>query len=452
MRSKYQQSGMTTLLITSLLLIVALLFSLASYKNLFYQIKRTQNEVLARQAYWVAEGGLECGFTKIYIDRDLTKLNSTIYPNYLYDECIVKLGLSKINISAVSGNKKYEISPEYNSLSFSKVSKIIDLSPKISAGTIKSTADIFVSGSSVFNPPDPGEEIDAGWECKVARYKRYFKFSGSISNQEFAASTTLPYVGFNSNGKGCLLSHKSVLPSTLLDDFEKDVLIDPFYEFFSVDKSHWVSVRDSNYYNFSIIDGANVENVPESEEYVKRVENCGNKIANEINNNNINIWINGTCELEGEGLTAVATASNSEKAPNGVLIVVHNGVFSINGAGEIKGVSFHFNQPSVFAPTEKDWKGLTAYGILNHTPTNFDVMLNETYNPSNDEAIIVPSVKNAAYFQNGSFSFSGGQFYELDGQMALFNNGLDLKYNRDYIERSMEMGEPRWMQGSWNDL
>ena len=63
--NKHQQSGMTTLLITSMLLIVALLFSLASYKNLFYQIKRTQNEVLARQAHWIAEGGLECGFVEL---------------------------------------------------------------------------------------------------------------------------------------------------------------------------------------------------------------------------------------------------------------------------------------------------------------------------------------------------------------------------------------------------
>ena len=57
------QQGMATLMITSLLLVVALLFSLASYKNLFYQIKRSQNEVLAKQAHWQAEGGLECAFS-----------------------------------------------------------------------------------------------------------------------------------------------------------------------------------------------------------------------------------------------------------------------------------------------------------------------------------------------------------------------------------------------------
>lgn len=51
------QKGMATLLVTSMLLVVSLLFSLASYKNVFYQIKRTQNEVLVRKAHWLAEGG-----------------------------------------------------------------------------------------------------------------------------------------------------------------------------------------------------------------------------------------------------------------------------------------------------------------------------------------------------------------------------------------------------------
>ena len=446
--NKHQQSGMTTLLITSMLLIVALLFSLASYKNLFYQIKRTQNEVLARQAHWAAEGGLECGYSKIFIDRDLSKLDSNLYPDYLYHDCVSKLGLDKIVINTISGNKKYRISSEYNLITSSKLSKIIDLSPNLSSGTIKSTADIFVNGTAIFNPPDPGEEVDSGWECKVARYKRYFKFRGSIHNQQFADATSPPYLGFSSNNKKCLTSHKSIETNNLLDDFEIDTDIDPFYEFFNVDKSYWESVRDSSHYNFAIINGENIGN---SNENIKRVDNCGKKIAYEIETNKkLNIWVSGSCELEGEGLTAVTTASND--TTNGVLILVHNGVFSINGAGKIKGVSFHFNEPSIFSPSEKDWKGLIAYPILDSVPTDFDRMLKDTYNPNNDSTILIPSVKNAAYFQNGSFSFSGGQFYELDGQIVLFNSGLDLKYNRDYIERSIAMGEPRWVQGSWNDL
>ncbi|GAJ71978.1 hypothetical protein JCM18904_2770 [Vibrio sp. JCM 18904] len=53
---KHQQ-GVATLLITSILLSVALVVTLGSYKNLFYQIKRAQNEVSSRQQHWEAEGG-----------------------------------------------------------------------------------------------------------------------------------------------------------------------------------------------------------------------------------------------------------------------------------------------------------------------------------------------------------------------------------------------------------
>ncbi len=59
---KYQQ-GLATLLITSILLSIALAVTFGSYKNLFYQIKRAQNEVKARQEHWLAEGGLECVYS-----------------------------------------------------------------------------------------------------------------------------------------------------------------------------------------------------------------------------------------------------------------------------------------------------------------------------------------------------------------------------------------------------
>ncbi|HDZ9241636.1 TPA: hypothetical protein RUZ16_003302, partial [Vibrio cholerae] len=67
---QYQQ-GVATLLITSILLSVALVVTLGSYKNLFYQIKRAQNEVKARQEHWLAEGGLECGYSQFLITNGL---------------------------------------------------------------------------------------------------------------------------------------------------------------------------------------------------------------------------------------------------------------------------------------------------------------------------------------------------------------------------------------------
>ena len=444
--NKHQQSGMTTLLITSMLLIVALLFSLASYKNLFYQIKRTQNEVLARQAHWAAEGGLECGYSKIFIDRDLSKLDSNLYPDYLYHDCVSKLGLDKIVINTISGNKKYRISSEYNLIASSQLSRVIDLSPKLSSGTIKSTADIFIFGSAIFSPPDPGEETDGGWECKVARYKRYFVIDGSINNSGVGPQIKPPYVDFNSKGKNCLPTHQSTSVTNLLQDFEQDSTIDPFYEFFSVNKRNWEIVRDSTHYQFGIIDSDNVENMTGSGVFVNRVIDCGDKIATQISTyNKVNIWVNGSCEIDPIGLTKIETAS--KEVTNGVLILVHNGILSISGTGNIKGVLFHFNQPTIFYPEKKDWDGLTASGILGQASTVFDNMLDNTYMSGS-----VPLATDAAYFQNGAFNFSGGQYYDLDGQMVFFYNTLNLIYNRDYIERSMGAGEPKWQQGSWHDF
>ncbi len=62
MMRKYQQ-GIGTLLITSILLSVALVVTLGSYK-IFYQIKRAQNEVKARQEHWLAEGAWSARFQR----------------------------------------------------------------------------------------------------------------------------------------------------------------------------------------------------------------------------------------------------------------------------------------------------------------------------------------------------------------------------------------------------
>ncbi|NAW64941.1 hypothetical protein [Photobacterium halotolerans] len=56
------QQGISTLLMSSLTLSVAMVFVLTSYSTSFYQVKRAQNTVFSRQAFWLAEGALACGF------------------------------------------------------------------------------------------------------------------------------------------------------------------------------------------------------------------------------------------------------------------------------------------------------------------------------------------------------------------------------------------------------
>ncbi|MGR5266094.1 hypothetical protein ACPV38_19195, partial [Photobacterium damselae] len=60
-----KQHGAAALLVVSVLLVAALMMSLGSYKSLFYQIKRANNQLEARQEHWRAEGGLECVYSNV---------------------------------------------------------------------------------------------------------------------------------------------------------------------------------------------------------------------------------------------------------------------------------------------------------------------------------------------------------------------------------------------------
>ena len=76
-----KQRGAATLLVAVLLLAAALVISLASYKGVFFQAKRAQNEIEARQLHWKGEGRLECVMAKV---AD----NSSVLPTAIaYSEC-----------------------------------------------------------------------------------------------------------------------------------------------------------------------------------------------------------------------------------------------------------------------------------------------------------------------------------------------------------------------------
>ncbi len=59
------QQGAITLLMTSMLLVMTLALSVTGYRQIYFQIKRSQNELISRQAFWIAEGGLECLYAQL---------------------------------------------------------------------------------------------------------------------------------------------------------------------------------------------------------------------------------------------------------------------------------------------------------------------------------------------------------------------------------------------------
>lgn len=70
-------SGMVTLLVVSLLLILSLIATLGLHQALFYQIRRAHNELEARQQFWIAQGGLECALSLMYDRRRLLSASDT---------------------------------------------------------------------------------------------------------------------------------------------------------------------------------------------------------------------------------------------------------------------------------------------------------------------------------------------------------------------------------------
>ncbi|EJL6929702.1 hypothetical protein ACEZLA_002800 [Vibrio cholerae] len=404
------QKGVATLLITTILLSIALVVTLGSYKNLFYQIKRAQNEVKARQEHWLAEGGLECGYSQFLFANGL--------PGTITD-CGSGLGVIP-QFSLISSG--YKVTSHYG---YASLVKDILISGNMAHGAIQSASDIYVRGS-VNIVPDPGAFNSEGWECIALRYKNIFDASGAIQNDGVLIPNKPPYTGFvNPTGKDCQTTHKSSASGSLPtgSDFVKQPEMSLFEEFFDVSEEQHEKIKNNPKFT-QILAPENTNGQPNI------VPDCGKEILEQIENKHYYLWIEGGCELNGIYTQKVSEAS--KKTP-GVLILVHEGIFSVMGNGELKGVLFHFNKD--YVPSTKHWASFEANAYLNHNPS-----------------VIPDSFRTiASYYQHGSFTVTGGQFLDSAGQAAAFNNSLVFNFNKDVIDHiASNFVKPRWKEGSWN--
>ncbi|WP_232614486.1 hypothetical protein [Photobacterium carnosum] len=425
--NKHQQSGMTTLLITSMLLIVALLFSLASYKNLFYQIKRTQNEVLARQAHWAAEGGLECGYSKIKQEMNLSNITK---PSYFIESCDntnLTVSLDKIDTG------KYELLAESKiniNHAVKNIKKIIVAGSNRSSGAIKATSNLIFdsSGGNSDVYPEPGEKNGSMYECVLLRYAGEVKIIGRLINVGLHYIYP-PYDGFYSGDDAlypkCSINHQSTVENDIItatdkppvfgDDYVKDTIFDPFYDTFSVKRSDWKEgVRDKS----TVISGST---------------DCATTIIRSINVDSDRIWVEGDCDLGDDisliqdKITAVGIA--------GIVLVIQDGILLVNGVGDLNALIYHFKTPdSSFVPTEGKWNLLLG-GV-----------------PSNNGLTSIEK-NHVAYFQNGSFRIKGGYVLDTPGLSAKFNGSLDFNFNSDVFKDALDdLKAVKWQQGSWHDF
>ena len=194
-----RSEGYITLTITSFILLAALILVMGSYKQVFFQIKRAQNEVKSRQDHWIAEGGLECGFASI----NVRSLNSI--PNDLLSDC------SDISLSSLTkdaSNSSVLVSKSANTL----LKKEINFLSSNSQGAIRSTSDLVFRGSYSFTPDPGAQRANGDWNCKIVQFQGTFGLYSPYENTSVANSglddSNKPYSTFPS-GQSCHSNHST---------------------------------------------------------------------------------------------------------------------------------------------------------------------------------------------------------------------------------------------------
>lgn len=424
--NKHQQSGMTTLLITSMLLIVALLFSLASYKNLFYQIKRTQNEVLARQAHWAAEGGLECGFAQIQKAGNIS------------DEILTDCNDGQALTLSTDDGKSVLTSETDNK--YKKIAKTIVAGGAKSSGVIKSSADLYFNGSYVFYP-DPGNlRSTYSWDCILLRYRDnvFIHDDGNVNNGFGNADlehSYPPYLDFfkDSYNHKCSSSTvanyrtplKTKKPSLFESDIQKEPMMDLFKETFGVSRDDWMSVRSRS--EFVEVDPNN---------------NCGEEISKAVNKDKRHVWVNGNCILDSQGVASVQTKAASL---NGLFLLIHNGIFSFDGASELNALVYHFNN---------DYNPLNgSVNAWSLTDLDTKVLSDDMYKPTEGTLSATEIQNKVVFYMYGSFVPSGGFILDTPEYVSYFNASGNFSFDGELITDLLApFGKPRWVQGSWHDF
>ncbi|WP_318472777.1 hypothetical protein [Photobacterium leiognathi] len=423
MRSKYHQSGMTTLLITSMLLIVSLLFSLASYKNLFYQIKRTQNEVLARQAHWAAEGGLECGFSALHQKGNI----SDALPSF--DNCKNKLSISKLTLNSEN------IIKSGDALSDNYLNKKIKISSGIT-GAIQSRSDLKLIGSYNISP-DVEDKVGNKYKCIAIRFSKEIHVQGSVS--VINPTGNVSYDGFLSGGE-CLNQYKTntsisgswdIDKSTSTDnpsgsglfklDLARDTSFDPFEPFFKDVVSNISEIKK----DYNVISGSKSSNDEERCDYLISEEF---KISDKV-------WVEGDCDLLDATKLNDMGESNINKPK---ILVIEDGIVATWGTTIFKGVLYHYINKSsnIYQGSELQnrWELMPSYNV---NGGNNSVKINHVY--------------NSVYINGGSFLPTGGMIFDtLNGHTTL-TTGMTLTFTTDVNPNPIEKNFS-WQEGSWNDL
>ncbi|MGL4828506.1 MAG: hypothetical protein ACRCXG_04305 [Vibrio sp.] len=428
------QHGVATLLITSILLSVALVVTLGSYKNLFYQIKRAQNEVKARQQHWEAEGGLECVFS--YVNNDVSKIAGIISANHsnLDSLCKDTLNLSQLNVTDLTAGVYRINSISHNS--WTQLNKTFSTQNNSGRGAIQTTSRLTTYGDLKIHPDVKGGiNVDKKYECVSMTYKYSYTILGSPT-AKYQTGTVRENSLYPSSPSGSCTSNTTTIislsnydsktktddpknsDSELKDDFVHDSNVDPFQSFFGYEKTP-----------------ENISKVKSSFPEAGRVVvsdavTCKSAIENAYKLVD-KVWITGNCAIHGN----LALQGSHEK----YTLVIQDGIFINTGSTTFQGSIFHLvdkNQPQFHPDNLKDyWNSLFA------TPaggtTNFTIGKQYT------------DLTQTVYVDAGAFHATGGYGFDTDGLKTSIAGSMELLF--DSSKRpTTGRNNVRWREGSWN--
>ncbi|WGS59694.1 hypothetical protein [Vibrio lentus] len=414
-----KQRGVVTLLITSVLLVGALVVTLGTYRSVFHQIKVAQNEVQGRQNHWRSEGGLECAYS-------IMKTDSSIHPiEQNYSAC----DLSMIGFSpSTSGYSRYIVSSKSDKHLLSK--SIYSVSRSV--GAIQARSNLKLIGANEFVP-----DVEGSDRCVSVRYSEQliingaFKTlnpTGAICNSAYKTDTgSSEYECDDSKCKknsqwdydltvnGSDNTHKGD-GKLIENDFVHDESLDPFESFFGNTRDNLPAIK----VDYEVIVGSVSGDSGNT---------CQDKIKDAFAINN-KVWVIGDCDLEDGGSLSESEIGNDSK-----ILVIQDGIVAVNGANNFPGVIYHLFTSSIGTGTDLSGR--------------WTAKVSTTANLA-DAELTAAQKEKLTFFSRGSFKPKGGYVFDTPGGMTVFGVALSLDFDSGHIPGGNPVA--KWKKGSWNDF
>lgn len=411
-----KQKGAAALLVVSVLLVAALMMSLGSYKSLFYQIKRANNQIEARQEHWRAEGGLECGYA-------INKADMSVTPNEQdYSSCLQSTVTAT---QSLVDPKFYELSSSVNNRV--ETFKSIEVIGR-PTGAIQARSDLKLMGSYLFTP-----EFVEPDTCVSVRFQTSVALEGAFVTVSPSGKTCNPTQMTNTQRSGlCVPGDSNCDDSAGIYDqkvkvignnqnyigdekmFEHDFIhdpnLDPFEAFFGYPRSQLTYIKNE----FVVIDGSIATTSGST-------QSCADKIVDAFTTSDA-VWVVGDCDLE-SGLGVSAAASPK-------LLVVENGLLSVFGTDFFPGTVYHLFTSSVGDMASRwtsEVSGTAQIGSLSATEKS-----------------------KLTFFSGGSFKPVGGYVFDTPGGLSVFGAAVNLEFDSASVPNDHKT--IKWKKGSWNDL